>query len=276
MPPPEYMEGKKSEEILLPLPVMKTSSGGDNTLRDKLMTMYASIYAMRKELDGRRHPIGSQANPGRSCRDIYLSHAADQRLDDGWYWIDPNLGVIEDSIQVFCNMSAGGHTCLMPDPERSSASAVPRAFILNKWFSELPDGEKISYDRIGSAQVNFLSLMSSRAYQNLTYTCIDSVAYQDHLRSGLIISDRSIKLLGQSSVTFGFVRPQQEPEVKRVYELVALKDECRDRNANELKRTVVEIRTEQANQLPIVDIMPRDYGRDGQAFGFEVGPVCFV
>lgn len=33
----------------------------------------------------------------------------------GWYWIDPNLGVMNDAIQVWCNLTAGGHTCVYPD-----------------------------------------------------------------------------------------------------------------------------------------------------------------
>ena len=40
-------------------------------------------------------------------------------LSAGWYWIDPNLGVLDDAIYVFCNMSAGGHTCVNPDQQVS-------------------------------------------------------------------------------------------------------------------------------------------------------------
>jgi collagen type V/XI/XXIV/XXVII alpha len=38
----------------------------------------------------------------------------------GWYWIDPNLGVFDDAIHVFCNMSAGGHTCVNADQQTAS------------------------------------------------------------------------------------------------------------------------------------------------------------
>lgn len=39
--------------------------------------------------------------------------------------------------------------------------------------------------------------------------------------------------------------------------------------------TVFEIRTKKLDQVPIIDFFPVDYGLPHQAFGFEVGPVCF-
>ena len=35
----------------------------------------------------------------------------------GFYWIDPNHGCVGDAIQVFCNFTAGGETCLNADLE---------------------------------------------------------------------------------------------------------------------------------------------------------------
>lgn len=39
--------------------------------------------------------------------------------------------------------------------------------------------------------------------------------------------------------------------------------------------TVFEVRTKKLNFLPIIDFYPTDYGLPHQAFGFQVGPVCF-
>ena len=32
----------------------------------------------------------------------------------GTYWIDPNLGCMSDTIEVSCNFTGGGQTCLKP------------------------------------------------------------------------------------------------------------------------------------------------------------------
>ena len=39
--------------------------------------------------------------------------------------------------------------------------------------------------------------------------------------------------------------------------------------------TVFEVRTKKLGHVPIVDFYPVDYGLPHQAFGFQVGPVCF-
>merc|ERR1712110_926764 len=40
-------------------------------------------------------------------------------------------------------------------------------------------------------------------------------------------------------------------------------------------KSIFEVRTKKLGQLPLVDFYPVDYGKPHQAFGFEVGPVCF-
>ena len=34
---------------------------------------------------------------------------------EGTYWIDPNLGCSSDTVEVFCNFTGGGQTCLKPN-----------------------------------------------------------------------------------------------------------------------------------------------------------------
>ena len=40
----------------------------------------------------------------------------------GWYWVDPDLGVADDAIYAWCNMTAGGDTCVHPDSESGKVS----------------------------------------------------------------------------------------------------------------------------------------------------------
>ena len=53
---------------------------------------------------------GSHDNPGLSCDGIW---AANPKLQNGWFWIDPNEGCKNDSVQVFCNFTTQ-ETCLFP------------------------------------------------------------------------------------------------------------------------------------------------------------------
>lgn len=147
---------------------------------------------------------------------------------------------------------------------------MPRPFEGAQWYSDLPDGHRVTYDRLGVAQLTFLSLLANGAYQNFTYTCVDSVAVYDSFRQS---SDKAIVLMGQNNIQFEFDNHHNN---QTEYETVTLKDECKERDKNEEKRTVVEVRVRHGRHLPITDFMARDYGQEGQAFGFEVGPVCFV
>ena len=78
----------------------KTSSKRKKTkdeFSQKFLEMYSSIYSMRQELDRYRKPDGTRENPARSCRDLWYGHP---HLKSGWYWIDPNSGMIDDAIYV--------------------------------------------------------------------------------------------------------------------------------------------------------------------------------
>merc|ERR1719481_1679254 len=135
-----------------------------------LITVYSDIYNMRIELEKMKKPIGTRDSPARTCLDL---HYGRPQMEDGYYWIDPNLGMPEDAVRVFCNMTAGGETCVSPDVHASRMPNIPWRKSQKGWYSTLRGGFKISYDSLGPVQLTFLRLMSTEAHQNFTYTCIN-------------------------------------------------------------------------------------------------------
>lgn len=108
--------------------------------------------------------------------------------------------------------------------------------------------------------MTFLKLLSERAHQNFTYTCINSIAW---FNAKTETFDMALKFKGTEGRDFSYntVRP------------IVLTDGCRFRAGK--GKTVFEMRTKKVKHLPIVDFLPSDYGLPDQAFGFSVGPVCF-
>jgi collagen type V/XI/XXIV/XXVII alpha len=128
------------------------------------------------------------------------------------------------------------------------------------WYSTLRGGFKVTYDSLGPVQLTFLRLMSVEAYQNFTYTCINSAAWYDSRQANY---RNAIKLLGDNDDEF--TATTNKPNI--------LFDGCKTKTTE--SKTIFEARSEKLGQLPLVDFYPTDYGKPNQAFGFEVGPVCF-
>lgn len=122
-------------------PFLDQGSGIFRTLQ-RLSTLIQSL----------KNPLGNRDNPARICRDLYnceqrmndgeefssaprrspRAHklttsasaalfsslpppsASPPSLLSGTFWIDPNLGCAADTVQVTCNFTAGGQTCLKP------------------------------------------------------------------------------------------------------------------------------------------------------------------
>ena len=76
----------------------------DDEFRNKLMTVYTSIYAMRKEIDGMKKPIGIKPNPARSCKDIYYSHPT---FDDGLCNLNNNFLNLIFNLSFFLQVGIG-------------------------------------------------------------------------------------------------------------------------------------------------------------------------
>ena len=60
-------------------------------------------------------------------------------------------------------------------------------------------GFRISYDSLGPVQLTFLRLLSNEAYQNFTYTCINSAAWYDTTTGS---HNNAIKLQGDNEDEF--------------------------------------------------------------------------
>lgn len=224
----------------------------------KLLGMYSSIFSMRQEIEKIKKPVGTRENPVRTCKDLFYGHP---QFKDGWYWIDPNLGMSDDAVNVYCNMTGQGETCVFPDIHARKMPNIPwRKEGKERWFSSLRGGFKITYETIGRVQMTFLRLLSKQAYQNFTYTCINSAAWYNTQTYNY---DSAIKLLGSNDEEFS----------TRSYRPTVVTDGCKTRKSN--GQTVFEIHTEKLHQLPVLDFLPVDYGLPFQAFGFDVGPVCF-
>ncbi|KAI0219735.1 Collagen alpha-1(V) chain [Lamellibrachia satsuma] len=239
-----------------------TDGDGDKvTLKDTVIKIFEEIDDLTGEIAAMKHPSGAKNNPGRTCYDIHLGHP---QLADGWYWVDPNLGVADDAIYVWCNMTAGGDTCVHPDadskqmPLKSWQRDSPMDENPDKWFSELPGGFKLHY--VGAVQLAFLRLLSTRATQEFTYLCEDSTAWFD---ANTQSHDTAIRLLGDND----YAIKTQKFAASRV------QDGCQTGKGRGKTRFTVE--TLRLNRLPIVDFLPQDYGHAEQQFGFEMGPVCF-
>lgn len=118
----------------------------------------------------------------------------------------------------------------------------------------------MTYETVGIVQMTFLKLLSEEAYQNFTYTCINSVAWYNSKTQNF---DMSVKLLGQNDQEFSAtaVKP------------TILIDGCKNRKNK--SQTIFEVRTRKLEELPIIDFYPIDYGMPNQAFGFSMGPICF-
>jgi len=225
-----------------------------------LITVYTDIYNIKIELEKMKKPLGTRNSPARTCQDLHYGHP---QMNDGFYWIDPNLGVNDDAVRVYCNMTAGGETCVYPDVHASRMPNIPWRNSHNGWYSTLRGGFRISYDSLGPVQMTFLRLMSREAYQNFTYTCLNSASWYDQGASNY---NSAIKLQGENEAEFSAEGANQP---------IVLMDGCKSKTTNVESKTIFEVRTTKLGQLPLVDFLPSDYGKPRQAFGFQVGPVCF-
>lgn len=212
------------------------------------------IQSLRDEIESIKRPSGTQTNPARTCKDLFMCNG---KLQDGLFWIDPNHGCSGDAIQVFCNFTAGGQTCIHPDGDTQQAPNKKWKKLSGaEWFSEYEDGYEISYSGVGKTQLNFLRLLSEKAAQTFNVTCLGSQGCFDSTSN---MVEKAIRLQGANDGLLSLMK--DDPSIK-------ITQAQRDWKA------VIRVETEDLNQMPIVDFAPGEFLTSNE-FGFEVGPICF-
>ncbi|XP_041481828.1 collagen alpha-1(XXVII) chain B-like [Lytechinus variegatus] len=197
------------------------------------------FYMMKylyRYIEGMKHPLGTQDLPVRTCRDL-LDCQPD--MDDGEYWIDPDLGCCTDAVKVYCGLAAGGYTCLLSR-----------------------DTSTLDYD-ISKPQLNFLHLLSSTAFQEITIHCRNVPVWRN--RRGTY--ENALTFRGWNGAYFSY--DGQRPEI--------LEDNCQ-REDSKWRTTRFVFRVHDVHKLPIVDIITDpDVHRISENHGFkiEIGHTCF-
>lgn len=137
----------------------------------------------------------------------------------GTYWIDPNLGCSSDTIEVACNFTGGGQTCLKP----VTASKVLKSRRLFWWHHPAADfkrsapinqplfclSEQLAVSA-GRVQLNFLHLLSSEAVQHITIHCLNTSVWRS--AEDPTANQGSVRFKAWSGEVFEF-GGELEPEV---------------------------------------------------------------
>jgi len=208
-------------------------------------------------------PLGSRDQPIRSCKDLFKCFPD---APDGDYWIDSNEGSVKDAYVAQCikhGEDGFPETCITPRMD----SITPGPWYMgpsgHRYISSMNGLDKFSYEA-SEVQLTFLRLLSTKAHQNVTYHCKNSVA----VRSGASgTTEQALKLLTTSDVELSLDAPSLEQ-----YEVI--EDGCQY-HTGEWGQTVLNFSTRRNTRLPIVDVAPSDIGREDQQFGVTLGPVCF-
>jgi hypothetical protein len=132
----------------------------DKLVHEGIFTVFNEIDEVRSELNTMLRPNGSQQAPARSCYDLFLCNP---KLQEGYYWIDPNLGNPSDALHLYC--SKPGCSCLDCNAPEGSSTVQQWSGARDTLFSEL--GYQLTCS-VRSSQLELLRLLSSSAHQVFT------------------------------------------------------------------------------------------------------------
>uniref|UniRef100_A0A3P9AZS5 Fibrillar collagen NC1 domain-containing protein n=1 Tax=Maylandia zebra TaxID=106582 RepID=A0A3P9AZS5_9CICH len=199
--------------------------------------IFKTLHYLSNLIQSLKNPLGTRTNPARICRDL---HSCEQKLNDGTYWIDPNLGCMSDTIEVTCNFTGGGQTCLKPLTVSKPTVSV------------------------GRVQMNFLHLLSSEAVQHIIIHCLDVSIWRS--AEDQPVEQGSVKFKAWSGEVFE-VGGELEPEV--------LEDSCWIKDGR-WHQTHFVFHSLDPTLLPVVDIYNLPKASPGSHYHLEVSPVCFL
>lgn len=232
-------------------------------MTDEQTNIVAYLNFLGHELSKIMHPQGEEDSPyARSCLDLRMEN---NDLTNGLYWIDPDGGVPNNKIQVYCDFRKKTYTCVRPliglyeNQPVSKEEGDDYALFAQKQIK----GKELEYQS-NRVQLKVLQKMSSKAIQTIVYKCRNTVAYYDRQADAY---NKAIKLVTFDDTDLG-------AQGRKKYRYKVISDGC-DMAQDSWGETVVEVSTKKTERLPIIDVGIQDIGQPNQEFKIEVGPVCF-
>lgn len=218
------------------------------------------LHKLKIVMKFKEKPTGSEDYPVKSCKDLKMQYPD---VENGEYWIDPNMGSPKDAFIVNCTFTkTAAITCLKPKQE----SFQKRKWVWNgedqfQWFLGDINSEvgEVSYSATRS-QLAFLRMENKMGSQDVTYHCRNSHAHADDQTVNTYFKVLSYD--GESEMS------NTESHIKVVSDGCTVKD-------NQWHNTVFKVAPKDIHQLPISDIGVIDVADEQEEFGVDVGPVCF-
>ncbi|KAK2120195.1 hypothetical protein P7K49_001581 [Saguinus oedipus] len=244
----------------------------DRLVLDQGGEIFKTLHYLSNLIQSIKTPLGTKENPARVCRDLM---DCEQKMVDGTYWVDPNLGCSSDTIEVSCNFTHGGQTCLkpitaskfMPQQEAALSAGEGNRPISSQHplgrLCEMPCADRVEF-AISRVQMNFLHLLSSEVTQHITIHCLNMTVWQEG--TGQTPAKQAVRFRAWNGQIFE-AGGQFRPEVPM--------DGCKVQDGR-WHQTLFTFRTQDPQQLPIVSVDNLPPASSGKQYRLEVGPACFL
>ncbi|CAL8347145.1 unnamed protein product [Gadus morhua 'NCC'] len=215
----------------------------EKALPDHNSDIFKTLHYLSDVIESIKKPLGTRENPARVCKDLL---DCQQKISDGRFWIDPNLGCTSDAIEVFCNFTAGGQTCLTPLASNKMVFGV------------------------GKVQMKFLHLLSMEASHGITVHCLTEPLYNTAVNSS---ANRHIPIVRSHLRFRGWNGQIFEKDI--LLEPHVLQDGCKVQDGS-WHQSLFSFQTQDSRQLPITDIQELTSSQPPSQQHIEVGLVCFL